>query len=81
MKDKLKASNEETLTDKVYGEYLKLKSYYLNPMTASVALGEQWEEDFKDRYEQDLSWDEWTGEEGLIEVELDEEGELVEVEI
>ena len=52
----------------MYGLYLKLNAYYMNPLTGSVAIGKEWEQDFKDS--KDYSdWEEWGGE-TLIEVEL-----------
>ena len=68
---------QKTKGQVMYGEYLKLNAFYMNPATGSVALGSEWENDFKeDRYVDD--WEEWGGE-TLFEVE-NIDGEWVEVE-
>ena len=70
--------NEEQTKGRImYGEHLKLNAFYMNPVTGSVALGSEWENDFKeDRYVDD--WEEWGGE-TLTEVE-NIDGDWVEVE-
>lgn len=48
---------------------LEKNIFYMNPWTGSVAKGAEWMQDFADREDQEMSWEEWGGDTLLPVVE------------
>ncbi len=56
-------------------KYLDADSFYEDSVSGCVQSGRDWEKDFDERYDKDLSWEDWCGDEdGLIWVERNKDG-------
>jgi hypothetical protein len=42
-------------------KFLEEGCFYMNLFTGSVSTSEEWENDFNDREDKDMDWEEWGG--------------------